>query len=308
LLSIADLSRNDVDAIFALSRDIKSDLKSSQAKGALPRHRLPGEVLAMIFEKPSLRTRCTFEAGMVQLGGHAIYLQPSDIGMGTRESVKDVAQSLGRWVQVIMARVFKQSTVEELAAHAGVPVINGLSDHEHPCQALADFLTILEHRGGFDGFRLAWIGDGFNVCNSLMLLSSVLGTHLTMAIPAGYDPPESIWELCRRINKNADQLLTIVRDPKEAVRDAEAVYTDIWASMGLEAEREKRMRDFAPFQVNVELMKHAPRGCWVMHDMPAHRGEEITDEVMDGPNSIVLDQAENRLHAQKGVMCFLRGR
>ncbi len=308
LVSIGDLTREEVQEIFTLSAQIKKNLKDSQTKGVHPRHRLAGDVLAMIFEKPSLRTRCTFETGMVQLGGHAIYLAPSDIGLGTRESVKDVAQSLGRWVQVIMARTFKHSTVEELAEWAGVPVINGLSDLEHPCQVLADFFTVLEHRGNLDGFHLAWIGDGFNVCNSLMLLSALLGTHLTMAIPAGYDPPEAIWKQARGLNPEAGSLLKIVRDPKEAVRNAEAVYTDIWASMGQEAEREHRMRDFASFQVNTELMKRAPEGCWVMHDLPAHRGEEITDEVMDGPNAIIFDQAENRLHAQKGVMCFLRGR
>lgn len=308
LVSMADFSREDVELVFSLTREIKKDLKANQLKGALPRHRLPGDVLAMIFEKPSLRTRCTFETGMVQLGGHAIYLQPSDIGLGTRESVKDVAHSLGRWVQIIMARTFKHSTVEELAIFAGIPVINGLSDLEHPCQVLADLFTVLEHRGSLDGFHLAWVGDGFNVCSSLILLSAILGTKLTMAIPEGYDPPKLIWDRARRINKDADSLLKIVRDPKEAVRHAEAVYTDIWASMGLEAEREKRMRDFASFQVNAELMAHAPKGCWVMHDMPAHRGEEITDEIMDGPNSIILDQAENRLHVQKGIMCFLRGR
>lgn len=308
LVSIGDFSRDEVKAIFALTKEIKDNLKASQAKGVLPRHRLPGDVLAMIFEKPSLRTRCTFETGMVQLGGHAIYLQPSDIGMGTRESVKDVAQSLGRWVQAIMARTFKQTTVEELAKWAGVPVVNGLSELEHPCQVLADFYTVLEHRGSLDGFHLAWISDGFNVCNSLLLLSAILGTKLTMAIPEGYDPPKRIWDQARKINKDTDKLIRLVRDPKEAVRSADAVYTDIYASMGLEAEKEKRLRDFAPFQLNKALMKHAPKGCWIMHDMPAHRDEEITDEMMESPNAIILDQAENRLHAQKGVLCFLRGR
>lgn len=308
LVSIADLTREEVERIFILTREIKDDLTASRRLGRVPHHRLAGDVLAMIFEKPSLRTRCTFETGMVQLGGHAMYLAPQDIGLGTRESVKDVAMSLGRWAQIIMARTFKHSTVEELARHAGVPVINGLSDLEHPCQVLADFYTLLEHRGSFDGLRLTWIGDGFNVCSSLMLLSAILGTKLTMAIPKGYDPPKCIWETAKRINKKATQLLKIERDPREAVREAEAVYTDVWASMGQETEREKRKADFGPFQVNAALMAKAPKGCWVMHDLPAHRGEEITDEVMDGPNAIIFDQAENRLHAQKGVLCFLRER
>ncbi len=307
-LSIADLTREEAMRIFQLAIEIKSDLKALQARGEKPEPRLPGEVLAMIFEKPSLRTRCTFETGMVQLGGHAIYLAPADIGLGTREAVKDVARSLGRWVQVIMARTFRQSTIVELAEHAGVSVINGLSDLEHPCQVMADFLAALENRGSLQDFHLAWIGDGNNVCNSLILLSALLETRLTMAIPEGYDPPRAILERARQMNPKADSLLRIVRQPAEAVRKADAVYTDVWASMGQESEREARKKAFAGFQVSAELMRHAPAHAAVMHDLPAHRGEEITDEMVDRPDrNWIFDQAENRLHAQKAIICFLRG-
>lgn len=317
LLSIADLSRADVDAILSTSIELKRELKQAQSVRSKPAPRLPGDVLAMIFEKPSLRTRATFETGIVQLGGHAINMSNAEIGLGKREAVKDVARALGRWVQLIMARVYKQETVEELAAHAGVPVISGLSDSEHPCQILADYMTILEHRGTFEDFHLAWIGDGFNVTSSLMLMSAVLNTRLTMAIPAGegnsrrYDPPAWVWEKARALNPNADQLLKIVRSPQEAVEGVDAVYTDVFTSMGQEAESAQRMKDFAGFQVNAELLADAPDNVMVMHDLPAHRGEEITDDVMDdhipGVRNVIFDQAENRLHAQKGVMCFLRG-
>jgi len=308
LLSIADLTREDVEKLFALTRELKDELKAAHAKRVLPKPRLQGAVLAMIFQKPSLRTRCTFEAGMYQLGGHAMYLAPSDIGLGRRESVKDVAQSLGRWAQIIMARVFMQTTIHELADHAGIPVINGLSELEHPCQVLGDFFSMLEHHGSLKDFRLTWVGDGFNVCNSLMLLSAIMDVHLTMSTPKGYDPPDSIWKLAHKLNPRADEFLKIERDPARAVANADAVYTDIWASMGLETEAEQRKKDFAPYQVNAALMEKAPKHAVVMHDLPAHRGEEITDEVMDSPRAaIICDQAENRLHVQKAIMCTLAG-
>jgi len=303
LLGINDLTSEECIALLQLAAEMK---QTTRAGGEVVRWKRP-HLLAMIFEKPSLRTRFTFEAAMVQLGGHAIYLSPNEIGLGKRESVADVARNLERWCQVIMARVFAHQTLVELAENAKIPVINALSDLEHPCQALADFQTLIEHKGEAKGKHLVFVGDGNNVAHSLMLLAAKLGTHFTIACPEGYEPNERILNLAREIASATGALITVMRDPKEAVRTADAIYTDVWASMGQEHEAEQRKQVFMPYQVNADLLKAAKSGAIVMHCLPAHRGEEITDEVMDGAQSVVFDQAENRLHAQKAVLAALIG-
>jgi ornithine carbamoyltransferase len=266
---------------------------------------LAGKTLAMLFEKPSLRTRVTFETGMTQLGGHAIYLGPSDAQLGKRESVADAARNLTRWVDAIMARTFRHATVVELADYADVPVINGLSDREHPCQALADFLTLEEKRGNAKGLRLAYVGDGNNVAHSLMLLGAKLGTHVVVACPDGYAPDPQITAAARADAAVTGGSVTILHDSIAGVADADAIYTDVWTSMGQEAEADVRAKVFPPFQVNAALVAAARPDAVVLHCLPAHRGQEITDDVMDGPQSAVFDQAENRLHAQKALLAAL---
>jgi ornithine carbamoyltransferase len=261
----------------------------------------------MIFEKPSLRTRVSFEMAAVQLGGHAIYLSPAEIGLGERESVPDVARVLSRYVDGIEARVFAHRTVEQLAEYASVPVINGLSDFGHPCQALGDVLTLWEHRGEVQGKTLAFIGDGNNVANSLLFIGGRLGIHIKVASPEGYEPHPAVIRLAMQAAKESSAEITIVNDPVEAVRGADVVYTDVWTSMGQEKESEERKRRFVGFQVNGALMARARPDTLFMHCLPAHRGEEVADEVMDAPNSVVFDQAENRLHAQKAVLAILMG-
>ncbi len=301
LLSINDLTSEEVWAIFSLAKRLKSRTLKDHVQDPL----LPGKTLAMIFEKPSLRTRVTFEVGMVQLGGYAVCLKPSDIQLGKRESVHDIAKNLERMVQGIMARVFSHQTVVDLAKHADVPVINGLSDLEHPCQALADFLTIHEHKGDLKGLKLAYIGDGCNTCNSLLLLSAKVGTNMTVGCPAGYEPDASVLADARAIAAETGASIEVVNDPFAAVENADAIYTDVWTSMGQEAETAIRMPIFRPFQVNQSLVEAARENVIVLHCLPAHRGDEITDEVIDGPHSVVFDEAENRLHAEKAVMALL---
>ena len=261
-----------------------------------------GQTLAMLFEKPSLRTRVTFEAGMTQLGGHAIYLEGK---LGVRETVPDVARNLERWIDGIMARTFDHSAVLELAEYAQIPVINGLSDKEHPCQAFADFQTLAERKGDLAGLTLAYVGDGNNVAHSLMLLAAKIGTHFRLACPEGYEPDAALWQTALGFAAETGAVLTLTHDPAEGVADADAVYTDVWASMGQENETAERARVFAPFQVNAALIAHAKPDALVMHCLPAHRGEEITAEVLDGPNSVIFDQAENRLHAQKAILALV---
>ncbi|HVA39918.1 MAG TPA: ornithine carbamoyltransferase, partial [Candidatus Binataceae bacterium] len=256
--------------------------------------------LAMIFQKPSLRTRITFETGMAQLGGHAIYLAPQDIGIGERESVKDVARNLSRWVDLIMIRTFAHEICAELALEADVPVINGLTDLLHPCQLLADLLTLRERFGDLAKLRVAFVGDGFNLAQSWVEAAELARFELRLACPAGYEPQREFVERIRR-----GKLGILTRDAVEAVTGADVVYTDTWTSMGHEKEAAQRRGDFKAFQVNRELLSHARREAVVMHCLPAHRGEEITDEVLDGARSLVLEQAENRLHAQKAVMVWL---
>jgi ornithine carbamoyltransferase len=300
LRTSADLTRDDIEAILKLSQELKDALQRG-----MTRPFLAGNALAMIFEKPSLRTRCTFEIGMVQLGGHAIYLAPQEIGLGRRESIHDVAHNLERWFDMVVARTFAQKTVDELALHCRVPVINALSDLEHPCQALADLLTLTEKVGDLKGFTLAYIGDGNNICHSLMLLGVKMGMNIIVSSPEGYEPLKGIVEETIEAVRTYGGTYRFERDPRAAVAGAQAIYTDVWASMGQEDEAEARAKIFEPYQVNEALVGAAPAGAFVMHDLPAHRGEEITSGVLDSPSSIVFDQAENRLHAQKGVMVFL---
>jgi ornithine carbamoyltransferase len=291
-VSIFDLNKNEISELFELTKK----LKKSQKKG-IEHKVLKDKTLAMVFEKPSLRTRVTFETGMTQLGGHAIYLAPADIQLGKRESVPDVARNLSRWVDLVMARVFVHKTVEDLSEHATIPVINALSDIEHPCQIMADLFTVIEHNGSLDNLVIAYVGDGNNVCNSFIAASSILGFQLRIATPPGYEPAKDY------AVRSKNTLLT--NDPKEAVAQADVVYTDVWTSMGQEQEAAERKRIFAPYQINQQLLAAAKKDHLVMHCLPAHRGEEITDEVIDGPNSVVLDEAENRLHVQKALLVWL---
>ncbi len=298
LLSIRDLKRDEILSLFGLAAELKARHKAGDRAT-----RLAGRTLALVFEKPSLRTRVTFEVAMAHLGGRAIYLSSQEIGLGVRESVPDVARNLGRWVDAIAARTFRHETVEGLARHAGIPVINGLSDLEHPCQALTDFFTLWERGWDLARIRLAWIGDGNNVCHSLILLAALLHTSVVVASPPGYEPKHEIQTACRELGGQ----LVITTDPREAATSADVLYTDVWVSMGQEAERERRLETFRRYQVNESLVRFAKPGAVVMHCLPAHRGEEITDAVVDGPRSVVLEQAENRLHAQKAVLLTLLG-
>ncbi len=286
-LSFSDMTSSELYDLFELSKKLKKDKISPI---------LNGKVLALIFEKPSLRTRFTFEAGMFELGGYAIYLAPQDIGLGKRESIPDAARNLSRWASGIMARTFEHKTVLQLAKYATIPVINGLSDIEHPCQVLADMFTIWEKRGTFSNIKLAWVGDGNNVCNSLIIASKILKFDLSISTPGGYEPNKKF--------TNTSSIY-VTNEPLDAVKEADIIYTDVWTSMGQEMEREERLKKFKEFQVNNNLLKKAKSDCLIMHCLPAHRGEEITDDVIDGPQSIVFDQAENRLHAQKALLVKL---
>jgi ornithine carbamoyltransferase len=300
LLSIDDLSSEELRGLLTFA----TDLKARAAAGDRPRL-LGGKTLAMIFEKPSLRTRVTFDVGMFQLGGHAFYLGPAEIQLGVRESIPDAARNLDRWVDGIVARVFAHSTVAGLADGARCPVINALSDLEHPCQALADLLTIVERHPRPDAVKVAWVGDGNNVCHSLALGAAKLGMAVSIATPKGYGPAEAVLARVREIAAVTGARLTLTTNPIDGVRDADVIYTDVWASMGQEAEREARARIFRPFQVNADLVGAAKPAVVFMHCLPAHRGEEVSAEVLDGPHSIVYDQAENRLHAQKALLATM---
>ena len=296
-LAISELSKDDIFEIFDLAKKLKQKQKSGEA------HRyLDGKALAMIFQKPSARTRVSFEVGMFQLGGHALYLGPNDIQIGKRESTGDVAQTLSRYVDIIMARMFGHEDVVELAEHATVPVVNGLTDLLHPCQVMADLFTVFEKKPHSNDLKISYIGDGNNMANSWINMASKISMNLALAIPKGYDPDESILQNAQQANVSEIQ---IFREPAQAVKNTDVIYTDVWASMGQESEAEERKIAFKNYQVNDDLVTHAKPDCLVMHCLPAHRGDEITDEVVDGPNSIVFDEAENRLHVQKAIMVKL---
>jgi ornithine carbamoyltransferase len=302
LVTLDDVTREDVQQLLELT----ASLKAKRRQG-IPHPLLQGKTLALVFEKPSLRTRVTFEAGMTQLGGHAIYLAPADIRLGERETVQDGARNLERWVDGIVARTFSHQTVERLAECARIPVINGLSDLHHPVQILCDLFTLWERRGPLAGLRVAFIGDGNNVSHSWFQGAAKVGVHFTLACPPGYEPDPVIVAAAQDEAKKSGARLQVTQDPASAARAADVVYTDTWTSMGQEAEQAKRLRDFQGFQVNRRLVEAASPDVLVMHCLPAHRGEEITEEVIDGPRSIVFDQAENRLHMQKAILVRLLG-
>jgi ornithine carbamoyltransferase len=298
LLTGTEWNAAQVRELFRLASDVKTH--PDRYKNALT-----GRFLAMIFEKPSLRTRVTFEVGITSLGGTAIYLDHADTHLGDRESVPDVGRCLSRWVHGIVARVFSQKALEMLAGYAGVPVINALSDVYHPCQTLCDFFTLEEKFGSARGVKLAYVGDGNNVCHSLMVAGARVGAHVRIATPAGYEPDAKIVEAARRDAAATQGTIELFRAPEEAVTGAQAVYTDVWASMGQESEAEARAAIFAQYQVNAALMSHAAPDAVFLHCLPAHRGSEVTDEVMESPRSIVFDEAENRLHVQKAILLML---
>ncbi len=300
LLSISDLTPEDVWGI--INRAIR--LKKRRAMSTV----LAGKTLALIFEKPSLRTKVSFDVAMYQLGGHSVYLSQAEVGLGSREPIADVARTLSRYVDIITARTFAHATVKSLAKYASVPVINALSDGEHPCQALADIMTIYEKKGKLEGLTVAYIGDGNNVANSLLLACASVGANFRIASPRGYELSEKIVRLGRRSSQKNGAEIVLLRNPNEAVEDADVVYTDVWTSMGQEAEAEKRRKSFAGYQVDARLMKLAAKDAIFMHDLPAHHGEEVASGIIDSKQSVVFDQAENRLHAQKAILAEILGR
>lgn len=300
LISIYDLTKAEIEAILHKAAELKEMHRQD-----IPYRPLEGQTLAMIFEKPSTRTRVSFEVGMYQLGGYALSLTPQDTQLGRGEAIADTARVLSRYVDGIMFRTFAQERVEEMARFASVPVINGLSDLLHPCQILSDIFTIGEKQGRYGGLKVAYVGDGNNVANSWINGALRLGFDLWLACPPGYEPNEKI--LSRARQEGSSQII-LTHDPKEAVQGAHVINTDVWASMGQEGERTERIKAFQGYQVNADLIRQAREDVLVMHCLPAHRGEEITDEVMDGPHSVVFDQAENRLHVQKAILTLLMGK
>ncbi|HUV75876.1 MAG TPA: ornithine carbamoyltransferase [Dehalococcoidales bacterium] len=298
LLSISDLSSNDINLLISDTVDMK-------AAGWLSS--LSGKTLALLFEKPSLRTRVSFEVAMRQLGGQTIYLSPAEVGLGKRESVSDVARVLSRYVNAIVARTFSHQTLEVLAGCSGVPVINALSDLEHPCQALADLFTIYEKKGELDGLTLAFVGDGNNVAHSLMLAASLAGMNFRIASPSGYRVQDRILHLAQEYAVDSGAEIFCTEEPQLAVSGADVVYTDVWTSMGQEAEAQERRRIFANYQVNSELLSLAREDAILMHPLPAHHGEEVAEGILDSPKSVVFDQAENRMHVQKALLAEMLG-
>lgn len=302
LVSNADFIKEEMEYLFSLTKD----LKEKQKKGE-PHHLLAGKTLGMIFEKSSTRTRVSFEVGMYHLGGHALYLSSSDLQLGRGETIKDTAVVLSRYVDGIMARTYAHKTVADLAQYGTVPVINGLSDLEHPCQVLCDYFTILEKRGHLAGLTLTYIGDGNNMANSLLIAGARLGVNVNISHPGGYSPDKNIVEMAQQDAQKTGAAINVGSDIERYIKESDVIYTDVWVSMGQEKEKEERLKVFKAYQVNNSLMAKAKKDVLVMHCLPAHRGEEITDEVIDGPNSIVFDQAENRLHVQKAIMASLMG-
>ena len=299
LLSMADLTGPEVWDLIHSAVELKSQRTTNL---------LEGQALALVFELPSLRTRASFDVGIRQLGGQCVYLSPQEIGLGTREPASDVARVLSRYVDGIVARTRRHQTVVDLARYATVPVINGLSDGEHPCQVLADLLTIYEHKGRLEALNIAYVGDGNNMAASLSLGAMLVGANFTMATPEGYLLPSETVGKIKELGANSGGVFEINPEPAQAVAGADVIYTDVWTSMGQEAESQRRLRDFAGYQVNAELLSHIGENAIFMHPLPAHRGEEVSDEVMEHPCSVVFDQAGNRLHAQKAVLARLLGR
>jgi len=301
LTTVQDFSPEEIWQVFHLAKD----LKEKQRRGE-PHQLLEGKSLAMLFQKPSTRTRVSFEVGMTQLGGHALYFSTSDLQLGRGETVADTAKVLSRYVDGIMARVFGHQDIINLAKNSTVPVINGLSDKFHPCQALTDLFTVWEHKRALQGLTIAFVGDGDNnVTNSLLLLCAELGVNFKVGCPEKYKTKQEILDLAQKDISQTGAKIEILNDPKEAVRNADVIYTDVWVSMGKEKEAEERIKTFQAYQLNKELLSSAKKDALVMHCLPAHRGQEITDEVIDGPQSIVFDQAENRLHVQKAIMSLV---
>ena len=298
LVAERDLARRDIEQIFQLAERIKA------APGAYAQA-LRGKQLAMIFEKPSLRTRVTFEVGMTSMGGFAVYLDHAKPRLGEREAIKDVARNLDRWVDGIVARTYSHAAVEELAEHASIPVINALTDLYHPCQALADYFTLTEKFGRIKGLKLAYVGDGNNVCHSLLVAGAKLGVTVHVATPQGFEPKPEIVEEAKNIARKTGAKVHLYRDPVEAVAGVHAVYTDVWASMGQEYAAHLRAQVFPPYRVTEGLMATADPSAVFMHCLPAHRGQEVTDAVLDSPQSVAFDQAENRLHVQKALLLLL---
>jgi ornithine carbamoyltransferase len=300
-LTIKDVSAAEMKQIFDLSADVKKNpQKYSQS--------LSGKTLAMIFQKSSTRTRVSFEVGMYQLGGHALFLSANDIQIGRGETIADTARVLSRMVNIIMARVFGHDVVEDLARFGSVPVINGLSDFSHPCQAVADYFTLLEKWGSLKGRKIAYVGDGNNVCHSLLYGAAILGMHITVGAPEAYKPDDRVVDWSKHTASQTGGSVSIFADPKEAVRDADCIYTDVWASMGQEKEYHERKAVFSGYQVNRQLFSLAKKDAVFLHCLPAHRGDEVTDDVIDGPNSDVWNEAENRLHTQKALLLLLSGK
>lgn len=299
-LSIAEFSADELWQFLYKARELKDEL---MAGGNRPL--LRGKILGMLFQKPSLRTRVSFEVGMLQLGGEAIFISPNEVGLGSRESVPDVARVLAGYTDGIMARVFAHDHILQLAEYSRVPVINGLSDYNHPCQALTDVFTIWEHFGSVAGLKLAYVGDGNNMATSLVTILAKLGAHFAIAAPEGYLLPAEILSEAQTMAEETEAVITVFQNPAEAVAEADIIYTDVWTSMGQEVEKEVRLKVFPPYQVNGDLVAKAKSHTMVMHCLPAHRGQEITADVADGSQSLIFQQAENRLHAQKGILALL---
>ena len=295
-ISILDISKEELEGILADAEKLKR-----QKKAGVPHPLLAGKTLAMIFEKASTRTHISFEVGMNELGGHALFLNARDMQIWRGEEIRDTARAASRYVSAIMIRAYKHSTIEEFAKYATIPVINGLSDLEHPCQLLADIMTMKEHFGSLSDLKVAWVGDGNNVCNSLILSTVLTGYDVTVATPKGYEPEDAIVKKARALGGN----VTLVRKPEDAVKDADVIVTDTWISMGDDEEKDVRLKVFRQYTVDAALLRHASPGARVLHCLPAHRGQEIADEVMEGGQSLVWDEAENRLHAQKALLVRL---
>ncbi|GFO68643.1 ornithine carbamoyltransferase [Geomonas limicola] len=296
-LALSQFTKAELDAIFALTKELKQKQKSG-----VEHHLLKGKTLAMIFEKSSTRTRISFEVGMYQLGGHPLFISSKDSQMGRGEPIKDTARVMARYCDGVMIRTFAQETVEEFAKYASIPVINGLTDLHHPCQIMADLFTVIEHKGSYQGLKFAWIGDGNNMANTWIEAAAIFGFDLTLACPEGYDPDATVMAWAKA---NGTSKIEVVRDPKAAALEADVVNTDVWASMGQEEEQKIREKAFAGYQVDNNLMSVAKEDAIVLHCLPAHRGEEISDEVIEGWHSVVWDEAENRLHVQKAIMATL---